>query len=75
MEAELNQAKTAFNHLNDEMKGTKSAADSTQESLSEISRNLRAELLQQFSEKLSAISEKACGSRKRSVRSSCSNAS
>lgn len=58
MEAELNQAKTAFNHLNDEMKGTKSAADSTQESLSEISRNLRAELLQQFSEKLSAISEK-----------------
>ncbi|HET1336120.1 TPA: phage tail tape measure protein [Streptococcus pneumoniae] len=58
MEAELNQTKTAFNHLNDEMKGTKSAADSTQESLSEISRNLRAELLQQFSEKLSAISEK-----------------
>lgn len=58
MEAELNQAKTAFNHLNDEMNGTKSAADSTQESLSEISRNLRAELLQQFSEKLSAISEK-----------------
>lgn len=58
MEAELNQAKTAFNHLNDEMKGTKSTADSTQESLSEISRNLRAELLQQFSEKLSAISEK-----------------
>ncbi|MDG7984900.1 phage tail tape measure protein [Streptococcus pneumoniae] len=58
MEAELNHAKTAFNHLNDEMKGTKSAADSTQESLSEISRNLRAELLQQFSEKLSAISEK-----------------
>ncbi|HEU5871448.1 TPA: phage tail tape measure protein [Streptococcus pneumoniae] len=58
MEAELNQAKTAFNHLNDEMKGTKSAADSTQESLSEISRNLRAELLQQFSEKLSVISEK-----------------
>ncbi|VKC88772.1 prophage LambdaSa04, tail tape measure protein, TP901 family [Streptococcus pneumoniae] len=58
MEAELNQAKTAFNYLNDEMKGTKSAADSTQESLSEISRNLRAELLQQFSEKLSAISEK-----------------
>ncbi|VMN98018.1 prophage LambdaSa04, tail tape measure protein, TP901 family [Streptococcus pneumoniae] len=58
MESELNQAKTAFNHLNDEMKGTKFAADSTQESLSEISRNLRAELLQQFSEKLSAISEK-----------------
>jgi len=58
MEAELNQAKTAFNHLNDEMKGTKPAADSTQESLSEISRNLRAELLQQFSEKLSAISDK-----------------
>ena len=58
MEAELNQAKTAFNHLNDEMKGTKPVADSTQESLSEISRNLRAELLQQFSEKLSAISEK-----------------
>lgn len=58
MEAELNQAKTAFNHLNDEMKGTKSAADGTQESLSEISRNLRAELLQQFSEKLSAISDK-----------------
>lgn len=57
MEAELNQAKTAFNHLNDEMKGTKSAADSTQESLSEISRNLRAELLQQFSEKLSAIGQ------------------
>ena len=58
MEAELNQAKTAFNHLNDEIKGTKPVADSTQESLSEISRNLRAELLQQFSEKLSAISEK-----------------
>ena len=58
MEAELNQAKTAFNHLNDEMKGIKSTADGTQESLSEISRNLRAELLQQFSEKLSAISEK-----------------
>ena len=58
MEAELNQAKTAFNHLNDEMKGIKSTADGTQESLSEISRNLRAELLQQFSEKLSAVSDK-----------------
>ena len=59
MEAELNQAKTAFNHLNDEMKGTKSAADSTQESLSEISRNLRAELLQQFSEKLVEVGKEA----------------
>ena len=58
MEAELNQAKTAFNNLNDEMKGIKSTADGTQESLSEISRNLRAELLQQFSEKLSAVSDK-----------------
>lgn len=58
MEAELNQAKTAFNHLNDEMKGTKSVADSAQESLGEIAKTARAELLQQFSEKLSDISEK-----------------
>ena len=58
MEAELNQAKTAFNHLNDEMKGTKSVADSAQESLGEIAKAARAELLQQFSEKLGDISEK-----------------
>ena len=58
MEAELNQAKTAFNNLNDEMKGTKSVADSAQESLGEIAKAARAELLQQFSEKLGDISEK-----------------
>ena len=58
MEAELNNAKTAFNHLNDEMKGTKSVADSAQESLGEIAKAARAELLQQFSEKLGDISEK-----------------
>lgn len=58
MEAELNQAKTAFNHLNDEMRGTKSVADSAQESLGEIAKAARAELLQQFSEKLGDISEK-----------------
>lgn len=58
MEAELNNAKTAFNNLNDEMKGTKSVADSAQESLSEIAKAARAELLQQFSEKLGDISEK-----------------
>lgn len=58
MESELNNAKTAFNHLNDEMKGTKSVADSAQESLGEIAKAARAELLQQFSEKLGDISEK-----------------
>lgn len=58
MEAELNNAKTAFNHLNDEMKGTKSVANSAQESLGEIAKAARAELLQQFSEKLGDISEK-----------------
>lgn len=58
MEAELNQAKTAFNNLNNEMKGTKSVADSAQESLGEIAKVARAELLQQFSEKLGDISEK-----------------
>ena len=58
MEAELNQAKTAFNNLNDEMKGTKSVADSAQDSLGEIAKAARAELLQQFSEKLGDISEK-----------------
>lgn len=58
MEAELNQAKTAFNNLNNEMKGTKSVADSAQESLGEIAKAARAELLQQFSEKLGDISEK-----------------
>nr|DAG03213.1 MAG TPA: minor tail protein [Siphoviridae sp. ctmva1] len=58
MEVELNQAKTAFNNLNDEMKGTKSVADSAQESLGEIAKAARAELLQQFSEKLGDISEK-----------------
>ena len=58
MEAELNNAKTAFNNLNDEMKGTKSVADSAQESLGEIAKAARAELLQQFSEKLGDISEK-----------------
>ena len=55
MEAEL---KTAFNNLNNEMKGTKSVADSAQESLGEIAKAARAELLQQFSEKLGDISEK-----------------
>lgn len=58
MESELNNAKTAFNNLNDEMKGTKSVADSAQESLGEIAKAARAELLQQFSEKLGDISEK-----------------
>lgn len=58
MEAELNKAKTAFNNLNNEMKGTKSVADSAQESLGEIAKAARAELLQQFSEKLGDISEK-----------------
>lgn len=72
MEAELNQAKTAFNHLNDEMKGTKSVADSAQESLGEIAKAARAELLQQFSEKLGDISEKLVDVGKEAIESAAS---
>lgn len=58
MEAELNQAKTAYSNLSQEMKNLGSAGKQAANTLGETNNLLKAELLNQFSEKLSDISQK-----------------
>ena len=58
MEAELNQAKTAYANLGQEMEKLASSGKQAGDSLGEINNLLKAELLNQFSEKLSEISQK-----------------
>ena len=58
METQLNQAKTAYSNLSQEMNNLGSAGKQASGSLSETNNLLKAELLNQFSEKLSDISQK-----------------
>lgn len=58
MEAELNNAKTAYADLGQEMEKLASSGKQAGDSLSETNNLLKAELLNQFSEKLSDISQK-----------------
>lgn len=58
METQLNQAKTAYSNLSQEMNNLGSAGKQASSSLSETNNLLKAELLNQFSEKLSDISQK-----------------
>lgn len=58
METPLNQAKTAYSNLSQEMNNLGSAGKQASGSLSETNNLLKAELLNQFSEKLSDISQK-----------------
>lgn len=58
MEAELNQAKTAYADLGQEMEKLASSGKQAGDSLGETNNLLKAELLNQFSEKLSEISQK-----------------
>ena len=58
MEAQLNQAKTAYSDLSQEMKNLGSAGKQATGNLAETNNLLKAELLNQFSEKLSDISQK-----------------
>lgn len=58
MESELNQAKTAYADLGQEMEKLASSGKQAGDSLSETNNLLKAELLNQFSEKLSDISQK-----------------
>lgn len=58
METQLNQAKTAYSNLSQEMNNLGSAGKQASGSLSETNNLLKAELLNQFSEKLSDISHK-----------------
>ena len=58
METQLNQAKTAYSNLSQEMNNLGSAGKQASGSLSETNNFLKAELLNQFSEKLSDISQK-----------------
>lgn len=58
METQLNQAKTAYSNLSREMNNLGSAGKQASGSLSETNNLLKAELLNQFSEKLADISQK-----------------
>lgn len=58
METQLNQAKTAYSNLSQEMSNLGNAGKQASGSLSETNNLLKAELLNQFSDKLSDISQK-----------------
>ena len=58
METQLNQAKTAYSNLSQEMNNLGNAGKQASGTLSETNNLLKAELLNQFSEKLSDISQK-----------------
>lgn len=58
METQLNQAKTAYSNLSQEMSNLGNAGKQASGSLSETNNLLKADLLNQFSEKLSDISQK-----------------
>ena len=58
MEAQLNQAKASYSSLSQEMKNLGSAGKQAAGNLAETNNLLKAELLNQFSEKLADISQK-----------------
>ena len=58
METQLNQAKTAYSNLSQEMSNLGNVGKQASGSLSETNNLLKAELLNQFSEKLADISQK-----------------
>ena len=58
MEAQLNQAKASYSNLSQEMKNLGSAGKQAANTLGETNNLLKAELLNQFSEKLADISHK-----------------
>jgi TP901 family phage tail tape measure protein len=58
METQLNQAKTAYSNLSQEMSNLGNAGKQASGTLSETNNLLKAELLNQFSEKLSDIGQK-----------------
>lgn len=58
MEAQLNQAKTAYSNLSQEMKNLGGAGKQAAGTLTETNNLLKAELLNQLSEKLADISQK-----------------
>ena len=58
MEAQLNQAKASYSNLSQEMKNLGSAGKQAAGNLAETNNLLKAELLNQFSEKLADISQK-----------------
>ena len=58
MEAQLNQAKTAYSNLSQEMKNLGGAGKQAAGTLTETNNLLKAELLNEFSEKLADISHK-----------------
>ena len=58
METQLNQAKTAYSNLSQEMKNLGGAGKQASGTLTETNNLLKAELLNQFSEKLADISQK-----------------
>jgi len=58
LEKSLNETKTAYHHLQDEMSNMSGASDNANHSLAETNNLLRSEILANFSEKLSEISQK-----------------
>jgi phage-related minor tail protein len=58
METELNEAKTAFNNLNNEMHGTKGAADSAQDGMGRVTELLQSQVYMEASQQLAQISDK-----------------
>lgn len=71
MEAELNQAKTAYADLGQEMEKLASSGKQAGDSLGETNNLLKAELLNQFSEKLSEISQKLVDFGKNALEAFC----
>lgn len=58
METELNNAKTTLNALNNELKETSSVSDGAQDGMKAMSDTIRAEALQNVSEKMGELSHK-----------------
>ncbi|GGE26854.1 phage tail tape measure protein [Streptococcus himalayensis] len=58
LEKTLNETKTAYNHLQQEMEEMSSSSHSVQESLSETNNLLKADLLMEFGDQLGELSQK-----------------
>ncbi|MCQ9215052.1 phage tail tape measure protein [Streptococcus sp. O1] len=58
LEIQLNETKTAYSNLSNEMDHLKSAGSGAKDSLEDTNKLLKAELLNQFADKLSDISQK-----------------
>lgn len=58
LEKTLNETKTAYNHLQQEMEEMASSSHSVQESLSETNNLLKADLLMEFGDQLGELSQK-----------------